>query len=326
MKFRTLFHVALVSVATLGLAGCETMNQAANDTGDWFGRNNPFKSSGEETTAVTTQTAAACPPVMAAEELKTLSQFSEEHSPRAENNISTITIANVASTCKYTDKNIAVDLDITFDGALGPKSRVWNGGRPSFAYPYFVAITQADGRIVTKEVFGVTLSYDRNKSVATQHEHMRQVIPLQGPGSVPQQLVVGFQLTEAQLAYNRSLDGRQGMAVDVVPASGSTPIVEKAVEKKPVKKVVKKKKKKAAPKPVVKEEKPVEAPAAEAAPAEMPAAEAPAAEAPAPAAAPEVEAAPPALPLAVEPAPAPSETPPATDASPATPPEAPAAQ
>jgi hypothetical protein len=340
MNYRKLFQAALVSVALLGLGGCETVNQSMSDTGDWFSNHNPFKSSGEETANTSTAAApvsASCVPVTVVDDLKLLNQFTDEQAPRADNNVSSVAISNVSSRCTQGDKNVAVDLDITFDGVLGPKARKGNADKPSFAYPYFVAITLPDGKILTKEVFGVTMSYGKDQNTLTQHEHMRQVIPVQGGQA--QQIVVGFQLTESQLAYNRSLEGKQNEAAGVVPAGGAAEPVKAATAKKhTVKK--KHKKKPAAKKPAVK--KAAHAPAAE---APAPAAEAPAptAEAPAPATeavpapsaapVPEVQATPPAQPSpeaapapapatttnsAPAPAPAPAATPPATDQPPAT--------
>jgi len=247
MTYRKLFQAALVSAAILGLGGCESMNQSMSDTGDWFSNHNPFKSNGEEakTSPPAAQASASCVPVTVVDDLKMLNQFTDEQAPRADNNVSSVVISSVSSRCTQNDKNVAVDLDVAFDGVLGPKARKWNADKPSFAYPYFVAVTLPDGKIVTKEVFGVTMSYGKDQNTLTQHEHMRQVIPVQGGQA--QQIVVGFQLTEAQLAYNRSLEGKQNEAAGVVPADGAA-----APEKAPVKKpVVKKKHKKkpAAPKP-----------------------------------------------------------------------------
>jgi hypothetical protein len=334
MSFKSFIRVALVSAAVLSLGGCETMNQSMSDTGDWFSRNNPFKSSGEaEKPAEPVKTANACVPVTTVDELKTLSQFMDEQAPRAENNISSAVITNVSANCSYNDKNTIVDLDITFDGALGPKAHTWKAEKPSFAYPYFVAITQPDGRIATKEVFGVTLSYEKGQNTMTQHEHMRQVIP---QSAQPQQIVVGFQLTEAQLAYNRSLEGK-GNAV--MPASGAEP------EKAPAKKAVKKAKAKAKPKH--KKVKPAPAKTTEPATESSTSAPAPEAQAPAPAPqaapVPEVESAPPAMqpapqaetapqaapavapaPVVAAPAPAEPQPAPAQPAEPQNPAEAPA--
>lgn len=307
------------------------MNQSMSDTGDWFSNHNPFKSNGEEakTSPPTTQASASCVPVTVVDDLKMLNQFSDEQAPRADNNVSSVVISAVSSRCTQNDKNVAVDLDIAFDGVLGPKAHKWNADKPSFAYPYFVAITLPDGKIVTKEVFGVTMSYGKDQNTLTQHEHAHQVIPVQGGQA--QQIVVGFQLTESQLAYNRSLEGKQNEAAGVVPAGGAAE-PEKAPVKKPA---VKKKHKK---KPVAKKPAPAPAPAAEA-PAPAAEAPAPAAEAPAPATeavpppsaapVPEVQTTPPAQP-SPEAAPAPatttnSEPAPAPTPAPATtPPPAPA--
>jgi len=243
MRFRTLFQIALVSVGMLGLGACDTVNQTMSDTGNWFSRNNPFRSDENaaskpvESGSATEVAANNCMPVSVVDDLKSLSQFTNEEAPRAENNISSVAITNVSSSCTKNDKNYSVDLDITFSGTLGPKAHSWNANKPSYAYPYFVAITQPDGSIVTKEVFGVTLSYADNQTNLEQHEHMRQVIPLQSQTAQPQQIVIGFQLTESQLAYNRSLEGKQNeaagpVAADIAPAAAPEKETKKAVKKK----------------------------------------------------------------------------------------------
>lgn len=342
MRFRTLFQVALVSVGMLGLGACDTVNQTMSDTGDWFSRNNPFQGNGNAaSTSVENGTAVIggnnCMPVSVVDDLKTLSQFSNDQAPRAENNVSAVAITNVSSSCTKNDKNYSIDLDITFNGTLGPKAHSWNADKPSFAYPYFVAITLPDGTIVTKEVFGVTLSYADNQTNVEQHEHMRQVIPLQSQAGQPQQIVIGFQLTESQLAYNRSLLGKQNeaagpVAADIAPAAAAEetkkPVKKKAKKHKAKKKVVKK-----APAPAKTEEAPANPPTASepAASEKTEAAPAPAAtESAAPPAnenPPEVQATPPSEPPASAPS---SEAAPAPAPAPAEPakseePQAPAA-
>lgn len=302
MSFKNTCRAALCATAILTLSGCETMNGTmASVKESWNNINWPSFSTAKSTDETgdslpagemaeridlmddgsvhTGAENAECPKIEVVRELSMVHQFIEEPSTAPEDRISSIEIKNVRNKCKTNGSNIIVDLDIDFEGHIGPQARSWNTEKPSFAYPYFIAVTTPEGNINAKEVFALTVSYGKGEETIMQTEHLRQLIPADGAvyGNA-HALLLGFQLTDRELSYNRAL---LGLKDPYAVADAQPPAEEK---KKPVKK-------KAPPKPTKAPEKPAEpvaaAPVVEQAPAPVE---------PAPVAAPAAPAAPEATP------------------------------
>jgi hypothetical protein len=71
--------------------------------------------------------------------------------------------------------------------------------------PYFVALADATGNILGKQQYTMALSFPPNAQITKQLDNVTVHIPLKNAqlGNV-YTLVVGFQLTPAQLDYNRA--------------------------------------------------------------------------------------------------------------------------
>ena len=71
--------------------------------------------------------------------------------------------------------------------------------------PYFVALADATGNILGKQQYTMTLSFSPNAQVTKALDIVTVHIPLKNAqlGNV-YTLVVGFQLTQSQLDYNRA--------------------------------------------------------------------------------------------------------------------------
>ena len=110
------------------------------------------------------------------------------------------------STCTYNDRSVTVDLKLAFDGNLGPKGRKTSKDKPFFSYPFFVAVTSPSGKILAKEIFAASMTYDAGQNEQIYFETLRQIIPTdnrsQGAGY---KVMIGFQLAEKQLDYNRKI-------------------------------------------------------------------------------------------------------------------------
>lgn len=148
---------------------------------------------------------AACPEVRIVDDLNQVHQFEDATAPKDSETISTIRMTNIKDYCSIVKNNVAIDMTVAFDGRLGPKARAKATDKPSFAYPYFVAITNNQGNIIAKEVFAVTMSYDAGKNDETRTEQIRQLIPTGAGNPGSYRVLVGFQLNDQELAYNRSL-------------------------------------------------------------------------------------------------------------------------
>lgn len=148
----------------------------------------------------------SCPKVTVIQDLGQYHQFENPTYPRPEEKVSASVMKSVTSSCNRGSGNAAVEISLTFEGVLGPRALLKQSIHPSFAYPYFIAVTAPDGTILSKEVFDVTMSYQPGQNSTVRQETVRQVIPMEGGKfASPLEILVGFQLTESELAYNRAL-------------------------------------------------------------------------------------------------------------------------
>lgn len=146
----------------------------------------------------------ACFDATIIDDLRTLRQFSTEKSAIPENMISEITMSSIEAHCQKNDHNIIIDLDITFEGKIGPQGFSMNEGETKFIYPYFLAVMSPNGAIISKEIFAVPLSYKAYELRTRHTENIRQIIPTGGQlYNDRTALNIGFQLTTEQLSYNR---------------------------------------------------------------------------------------------------------------------------
>lgn len=76
---------------------------------------------------------------------------------------------------------------------------------PRLDLPYFVAVADANGNILGKQQFTMTLGFDVNQPVAKGNDNITVHLPLKNAqlGNV-YTLVIGFQLSPSQLDYNRA--------------------------------------------------------------------------------------------------------------------------
>jgi hypothetical protein len=145
----------------------------------------------------------SCPPVTVRPDLRTLVEYQTPNNPAENMRISDVEIVDAKGICRVENNAIALQIDLTLEGRTGPKARVRASDKPSFAYPYFVAVTDAQGNILSKEIFAAPLAYGSNEKEMRSVETVFQTMPF--PDSAAGEIynvVVGFQLTPEQLAYN----------------------------------------------------------------------------------------------------------------------------
>ncbi len=146
-----------------------------------------------------------CPKVQLVKDLSSLTQFEDPASPRESRKISETSITRLNSSCAYENENVNIELYITFDGKIGPKGRMRPGDEAFFSYPYFIAITDENNEIISKDVFGVSFSYPKGKNEQTYSNQVSQSIPTPDKAAGKNyNVLVGFQLTQEELSYNRS--------------------------------------------------------------------------------------------------------------------------
>jgi hypothetical protein len=111
-------------------------------------------------------------------------------------------ISNYYGGCNYGDKDVTVGVDIEFTSVRGPAA----GLQTSVPANYFVAVTDAQGKVLDKAVFTVNLPVPKEGITPreTTREPLEQVIPLSNLASGSSyKIVVGFQLSPQQLEFNR---------------------------------------------------------------------------------------------------------------------------
>lgn len=162
-----------------------------------------------------------CPNVRIVNDLNQVHQFTDPSNPKPNESTSSVQMQNVDSNCNMVKGSMSIDMTIAFAGKLGPKARARAGDKPSFAYPYFVAITNNQGSIVAKEVFAVTLNYDSGRNQETHTEQIRQLIPMKDNDYKNYKVLIGFQVTDQELAYNRASPS-MGSILAIEPAAGAS--------------------------------------------------------------------------------------------------------
>ncbi len=214
----------VIAIGILSLAACQTMDGILED---FDSLQLPALMSGEDSADNLTYS-GHCPAVDKMHELSMLSEFTNPSDPSEENLISRAAIANLETTCNYDERSVTVDLKMTFDGILGPRGRSSENDKPFYSYPFFIAIAENNGRILAKEIFAASMTYDRGENRHTYYENMRQIIPLEYRDRGNRyKIIIGFQLSPDQLAYNRrQIRNKKASAqtMDTTDANAPTPL------------------------------------------------------------------------------------------------------
>ena len=110
----------------------------------------------------------------------------------------------VSSECRYDSKGVDVRMKVGFALELGPA----NPDRKA-TYEFFVAITDPSNEIIGKRNFTTPLSFPTNVGYVEHVEELQHRIPLPKGGSAADyKIIVGLQLTQDELDYNRKYERR----------------------------------------------------------------------------------------------------------------------
>ncbi|OLF80854.1 hypothetical protein AWH62_14135 [Maricaulis sp. W15] len=109
----------------------------------------------------------------------------------------------VRSLCSYYgERPILANLEIDFGFGRGPAAQ----GRER-TYEFFVAITRRDMAVIEKEIFPIRVRFDADEDRVFLTETIDAIsIPRadEGTSGTNFEILVGFELTDEQLAFNRS--------------------------------------------------------------------------------------------------------------------------
>ena len=204
MKNRHLSKFILPIFSILILSGCsQTIEGMVDDVnkGVELGRAEARGHKGSERFL-----ASPCPQIEIVDDLGMIYDFVSDNNQSKQNLIANVKISNGGSECELATNSAIVDLTLEFNGELGPKARQRKSDKPFLTYPFFVAVTGPNGKIMAKEVFAMSMSFDPGQNKRRHEENLRQIIPIKGKElAFKYRVYVGFQLTPEQLAYNRSI-------------------------------------------------------------------------------------------------------------------------
>jgi hypothetical protein len=122
---------------------------------------------------------------------------------RHENVGFTGTVEGVRGFCRYIGTNpITMEIEIDFAFGKGPKAQ-----GSSHAYPVFASVTRRDRSVLAKEKFDVNVTWPAGTDIVRVTEKVPGIVIPRANETVSGsnfEVVVGFDLTPEQLAYNRS--------------------------------------------------------------------------------------------------------------------------
>ena len=200
----------------LALGGCSTVDGLKNDlalsydkvAGVFNKAIDPIKEKRKQLPVYD----GTCPDVTVRPDLTRLVDFQDPSHTADNAKVSEVVITSVNNVCRIENESLVMQIDMALAGKTGPKARANPKDKPSFAYPYFIAVTDSQGTVVSKEIFAASLAYGSTQNELKQTETVFQTMPFPDASlGITYSVVVGFQLTEDQLAYN------QGNAVSSAP-------------------------------------------------------------------------------------------------------------
>jgi len=196
---RLLKLVPLLALAPLG--GCESLGLSSGSSDD-----------AAVAPAVATIAAEPCP--LSA----VLSEASKVTFLHAGDVMATADMSPPRLECDYDPSSQVDKIDLTFPLVLTKGAAATSD---NVDLTYFIALVNLPGEVIAKQVYQRRLSFDGKQSIIATESVENLVLRL-GPGTKPtdHRILIGFQLTPEQLAYNRT---RANVPPPPTPATGATP-------------------------------------------------------------------------------------------------------
>lgn len=183
-----LARTAALPLAALLLAGCETLGFTSGGTGE---------------APVVARPQAACPRVATPADTGDIARFRTPDSRDLTDLVVAARITSLEGTCTLVSRqtSVQVTLSMGVEATRGPAAP----GR-TLQLPYFVAVTGPNEEILDKAVYSLAVEFPANTQRARMRgEEVRLTLPVSaGQEAAAYRVFVGFQLTESELALNRS--------------------------------------------------------------------------------------------------------------------------
>lgn len=137
-----------------------------------------------------------CPHVEVLQQANTITAFEPGRSDVAAQ-LTTAQITGVAGSCQPSDDHTTAK--VTFKAGFTATNGPANHGQP-VTLPYFVAVT-SDNRIIAKALHSITLKFGDNANTANADSPTLTIDVPNDDASATYEVLVGFQMTQAQLDY-----------------------------------------------------------------------------------------------------------------------------
>ncbi len=184
-------RLAALALASTLLAGCQTLGLSSGGTGD---------------APVIARPVVQCPNVGTPSDTGDVVRFSRPDSRDLTDLVVSARITALNGSCRLVSRETAVEVTMTMgvEATRGPAAQ----GR-TIQIPYFVAVAKGNQEILDKAVYSMTAEFPANtQRVRMRGEEVRLTLPVSAEQPARAYTVyVGFQLTEPELALNRSRAG-----------------------------------------------------------------------------------------------------------------------
>jgi hypothetical protein len=139
----------------------------------------------------------ACPSVAILADTDTVSVFVRPGDPTIV--AAEATISGLNSACQANDERVVVEVAFQISALRGPTSDA-----PAMEVPFFVAVTDAQGNVLGKDIFFSRLTFDKAGEATTVEQLVEDIPMADGESPVGFRVILGFQLTPEELLYNQA--------------------------------------------------------------------------------------------------------------------------
>lgn len=143
-----------------------------------------------------------CPTITGITDASVATVFRPGTTPDPANVLYTVELTNVSGQCDMDKKERSADasLQIAFRATRAP-----SGVEAHYNIPYFVAITEGSERILVKRNYSIPIEFAPGQTTATASDTVAstRLTPATDKHPYDYQILVGLQLSKAQLDYNR---------------------------------------------------------------------------------------------------------------------------
>lgn len=123
----------------------------------------------------------------------------------------------LSSRCSRTDHGLVVDTRVEF--RLVAKDPTLRTG----SFVYFVSVVDSNREILTKQTYAVPFEFGPREMALTRRDELISNLPLRNVSTGgAYAVVVGLQLTEAQLRFNRAAERSPGVALPSRPRNSAS--------------------------------------------------------------------------------------------------------